>query len=126
MTAAFDGIPRHFSSGPYISLNECWSTGEREQWEGLQQLKDKRNHCQRSDGLWGTGAGGSRKKPEEETDEKRKKFQQLHERRLLHLWRRLMEVGRAGEEREGGGGGIYRPHWNDARAKKKEKTKQTK
>lgn len=33
--------------------------------------------------------------PEEETDENKK-------RRLLHLWRRLVEVGRAREEREGG------------------------
>lgn len=134
MTAAFDGIPWYFSCGPYISLDECWSTGEGNQegsWGGgrgdeHQHLKDKRNNCQRSDGLWGTeaGAGGGRHGLKKRRMRKRRSSSSS----MRGDFSTPGVVSWRSSEAEGGteGGAAasvgLRPRWNDApaRAKKTE------
>lgn len=139
MTAAFDGIPWYFSCGPYISLDECWSTGEGNQegsWGGgrgdeHQHLKDKRNNCQRSDGLWGTeaGAGGGRHGLKRRRMRKRGSSSSSMRGDFsppgVVSWR--LSEAEGGTEGGAAASVRLRPRWNDApaRAKKNQNAKQT-
>lgn len=83
-----------------------------------QHLKDERK--EEEEERWTLGKGGGSRwwpsRPEEETDEKQKKFQRLHERRLFHPWRRLVEAVRS-RGRDGGRSCCLRrpspPRWNE-------------
>lgn len=95
--------------------------------EELQHLKDKRNNCQRSDGLWGTeagGAGGGRHGLKKRRMRKRRSSSSSMRGDFstagIVSWRSAEAEG--GTE---GGAAAYvslRPHWNDAPARAK-KTK---